>query len=144
MLRTASMRSACCGAVEWLELTQPPNFRLQISWLFFQCQRFRRSWSSTIESVEAVCLPHATDGPKSRKLHLGEYVEKSARLPSEPPYKSKIPKGGFGALWHAFLPYLSSCNERWGHRRSFRKENAGKNVQRKISPPEVVPKRECR
>ena len=20
--------------------------------------------------------------------------------------------------WHAFLPYLSSCNERWGHRRS--------------------------
>ena len=36
------------------------------------------------------------DGPKSRKLHPGAHVEKSARLPSEPPYKSKIPKGGFG------------------------------------------------
>ena len=25
---------------------------------------------------------------------------------------------GAAAPWHAFLPYLSSCNERWGHRRS--------------------------
>ena len=58
------------------------------------------------------------DGPKSRKMHYGELVVNYARLPSKPPYKSKIPKGGFGALWHAFLPYLSSCNERWGHRRS--------------------------
>ena len=35
-----------------------------------------------------------------------------------PPYKSKIPKGGFGALWHAFLLYLSSCNEKWSPRRA--------------------------
>ena len=33
------------------------------------------------------------DGPKSRKLHLGEYVAKSARLPSEPPYKKPVSKG---------------------------------------------------
>ena len=54
------------------------------------------SGRSTIESVDTVCLPHATDGPKSRKLHPGAHVEKSARLPSEPPYKSQFPKGGFG------------------------------------------------
>ena len=31
-----------------------------------------------------------------------------------------LPQGiqGAAAPWHAFLPYLSSCNERWGHRRS--------------------------
>ena len=58
------------------------------------------------------------DGPKSRKMHYGELVVNYARLPSKPPYKSKIPKGGFGALWRVFLPYLSSRKERYGHRRS--------------------------
>ena len=67
-----------------------------------------------------------------------------ARLPSEPPYKSKIPKGGFGALWRVFLRYLSSRKERYGaakqmplgcHRRSFRKENASKNEKQNDSAP---------
>ena len=95
-----------------------PTSDYKSGWLFLKCQRFRRSWSSTIESVEAVCLPHATDGPKSRKLHQCEFVEKSARLPSKPPYKSQNPKGGFGAPWHAFLLYLSPCSERWSPRRA--------------------------
>ena len=50
---------------------------------------------------------------------------------------------GAAAPWHAFLPYLSSCNERWGPRRAYRKENAGKKEKRKITPPEGVLKREC-
>ena len=43
-----------------------PTFDYKLGWLFFKCQQFRRTTSSTIESVETVCLPHATDGPKSR------------------------------------------------------------------------------
>ena len=45
---------------------------------------------------------------------------------------------GAAAPWHAFLPYLSSCNERWGPRRAYRKENARKKEKRKITPPEVA------
>ena len=37
-----------------------------------------------------------------------------------PPYKSKIPKGGFGALWRVFLRYLSSRKERYRPRRDQR------------------------
>ena len=55
-----------------------------------------------------------------------------------PPYKSKIPKGGFGALWRVFLLYLSSREERWSPRRAYRKENASKNVKLKNPPPEGV------
>ena len=36
------------------------------------------------------------DGPKSRKMHPGEHVAKSARLPSYPPYKKPASKG---RLW---------------------------------------------
>ena len=42
---------------------------------------------------------------------------------------------GAAAPWHAFLPYLSSCNERWGPRRAYRKENAGKNAKQKDHAP---------
>ena len=31
-----------------------PTSDYKLSWLFIKCRRFRRSWSSTIESVEAV------------------------------------------------------------------------------------------
>ena len=61
---------------------------------------------------------HATDGPKSRKLHYGEYVGLTHVSPPNPRIKSQNPKGGFGALWFVFLPYLSSNKERYGHRRS--------------------------
>ena len=72
----------------WFAMTvKNPTFRnhptsdKKLRWLFIKCQRFRRTWSSTIESVEAVRAPrallpamlcisvrakHATDGPKSR------------------------------------------------------------------------------
>ena len=115
--------------------------KLAKRWLFFECQRFRRTWSSTQESGgssacnrEACCKKAVlgfpaepckanttgtpSDEPKSRKMHQCEFVERYARLPSFPRIKSQNPKGGFGALWHAFLLYLSSCNERWSHRRS--------------------------
>ena len=95
-----------------------PTFDHKLSWLFFKCQRFRRSACSTHESVETVCLPHATDGPKSRKLHYGEYVGPTHVSPPNPRIKSQNPKGGFGALWRVFLRYLSSRKERYRHRRS--------------------------
>ena len=53
-----------------------------------------------------------------RKSPWGKLVGPTHVSPPSPRMKSQNPKGGFGALWHAFLPYLSSCNERWGHRRS--------------------------
>ncbi len=42
---------------------------------------------------------------------------------------------GSQSPWHAFLPYLSSCNERWGPRRACRKENAGKSAKQKSMAP---------
>ena len=73
-------------------------------------------------------------------MHPGELVVNYARLPSKPPYKSKIPKGGFGALWRVFLPYLSSRKERYGPRRAYRKENAGKYEKQKDYAPKVAGK----
>ncbi len=43
-----------------------------------------------IESVETVCLPHATDGPKSRKLHYGEYVGRKYVSPPNPRIKARF------------------------------------------------------
>ena len=98
-------------------ITQPPNFRLQIRPVILSVPTFL-SHMVQYNRVRGSSAKHATDGPKSRKLHPGAHVEKSARLPSEPPYKSKIPKGGFGALWRVFLLYLSSREERWSPRRA--------------------------
>ena len=44
-------------------------------------------------------------------------AERFAQSTSEWP--KTLPRGSNGAAapWHAFLPYLSSCNERWGARR---------------------------
>ena len=99
--------------------TQPPNFQLQIKLVILsvptnspQLEQYNR--------VRGNSAKHATDGPKSRKLHYGELVGRGHVSPPNPRIKSQIPKGGFGALWHAFLPYLSSCNERWGPRRAYR------------------------
>ena len=44
------LASACCTAVEWLALTQPPNLRPQITLVIFQCQRIRRTTCSKHES----------------------------------------------------------------------------------------------
>ncbi len=42
------------------------------------------------------------DGPKSRKMHLGEFVEKYARLPSSPYYPRGM-KGGRSPLSTPFF-----------------------------------------
>ena len=98
-----------------LNLTQPPDFRLQIRPVILsvptnspQYVRYNRVRGNSAE--------HATDGPKSRKLHYGEFVGRKYVSPPSPRIKSKIPKGGFGALWRVFLPYLSSRKERYGPR----------------------------
>ncbi len=38
------------------DLRNSPTSDYKFGWLFSKCQRIRRSWSSTTESVEAVCL----------------------------------------------------------------------------------------
>ena len=49
------LASACCGCpARTKDLCNHPTSDYKLSWLFFLCQRIRRSWSSTIESVEAV------------------------------------------------------------------------------------------
>ena len=52
--------------VENQTLHNHPTSDYKLGRLFLKCQRFRRTWCSKHESVETVCLPHATDGPKSR------------------------------------------------------------------------------
>ena len=59
------------------------------------------------ESVETVCLPHATDGPKSRKLHYGELVGPAHVSPPNPRIKARIQRAAlepFGvSFFHIFL-----------------------------------------
>ena len=130
------MRSACCapkarlqhrrrkcpwGALPWkIEIpSQPPNFRLQIKLVILPVPTFSPQSEQYNRVRGSSVLAHATGGPKSRKLHPGEFVEKSARLPSKPPYKKPESKG---RLWSplARLSPLSFV------------------VQRKMGPPEVV------
>ena len=100
-------------------------------WLFHKCQRFRRSWCTPRVLLPAM-LTHPRQGAVQRSagdkrsagadliasIALRRTRRTCARLPSFPRIKSQNPKGGFGALWHAFLLYLSSCNERWSPRRA--------------------------
>ena len=142
------------AALRWkgLHFRNHPTAEFAKPWLFYECQRFCCTWCSTQESGgssacnrEACCKKAVLgfpaepckadttgtppDEPKSRKMHQCELVGSKHVSPPNPRIKSQNPKGGFGALWHAFLQYLSSCNERYCPRRAYRKENAGKNAK---------------
>ena len=82
--------------------------------LFYKFQLFNRSTCST----ERQGNKRSAAADLIASIALRRIRRTQARLPSKPPYKSQNPKGGFGALWHAFLLYLSSCNERWSPRRA--------------------------
>ena len=99
-------------------LRSHPTSDYKLSWLFLKFQQFLCITCSTIESggssafgnelpkkggawLSGIAAKVNTTGtppggPKSRKLHLGESVGRSHVSPPKPPYKSKIPKGGFG------------------------------------------------
>ena len=112
-------------------LMQPPNFRLQITPVILKVPTISPHYVQ-YNRVRGNSAKHATDGPKSRKLHYGEYVGPTHVSHPNPRIKSQNPKGGFGALWRVFLRYLSSRKERYRPRRAYSKENAIKIVK---SPP---------
>ena len=123
-----------------LHFRNNPTARFAKRWLFYECQQFHRSWSSTQESggssacgneiaAKRRCLAfrrsrakrtpparHRTSLNRVNCTTANTYNVRTSGI--LPPYKSKIPKGGFGALWRVFLLYLSSREERWSHRRS--------------------------
>ena len=98
-------------------LMQPPDFRLQIKLVILKVSTFSPHYVQ-YNRVRGNSAKHATDGPKSRKLHQCELVGPTHVSPPNPRIKSQNPKGGFGALWRVFLRYLSSRKERYRHRRS--------------------------
>ena len=59
------LASACCGAVECLILTQPPNFRPQIRPVILSVPTFSPHMEQ-YNRVRGSSAKHATDGPKSR------------------------------------------------------------------------------
>ena len=148
-----------CGAVEWVELTQPPNFRLQIKLVILsvptnspQCVRYNRVRGNSAE--------HATDGPKSRKLHQCEHVQSRHVSPPNPRIKSQNPKGGFGTGAPpkpnevglvgrgGAAERLSFCPERQNEGCGACDDEARLSPlsffkQRKMVPPKGLPKREC-
>ena len=97
-----------------------------------------RTTSSTIESVEAVRAPrallpamlcisvraeHATDGPKSRKLHLGEFVKNTHVSPPNPRIKARFQRAAsepFGCSFPSF------CQHRKGATGGRRMPNAAR------------------
>ena len=97
-------------------LTQPPDFRPQITPVILKVPTISPHYVQYNRVRGNSVLAHATDGPKSRKLHQCEFVGLTHVSPPNPRIKSQNPKGGFGALWRVFLPYLSSRKERYGPR----------------------------
>ena len=100
-------------------LTQPPNFRPQIRPVILSASTFSPQLEQYNRVRGSSVLAHATDGPKSRKMHYGESVGRKYVSPPNPRIKKPESKG---RLWSP-LACLSSI--------SF-------FTQRKIWPPEVV------
>ena len=100
------------------DLCNHPTSDYKSGWLFFKFQQFLCITCSTIESVEAVCLHTPQTGLNRVNCITANTCRVGTSPLLSPRIKSQIPKGGFGALWRVFLPYLSSRKERYGHRRS--------------------------
>ena len=121
-------------------LRNHPTARFEKRWLFCKFQLFNRSTCSRQESggssacgneiaAKRWCLAfrrsrakrtpparHRTSLNRVNCTNANTYNVRTSGI--LPPYKSKIPKGGFGALWRVFLLYLSSREERWSPRRA--------------------------
>ena len=115
------------GAVRWngLHSRNHPTAKFAKRRLFYKFQLFNRSTCST----ERQGNKRSAAADLIASIAFGRTRRTCARLPSYPPYKSKIPKGGFGALWRVFLLYLSSREERWSRRRHQRLDAVSKSVK---------------
>ena len=90
--------------------------------------------------VRGSSAEHATDGPKSRKLHQCEFVEPRHVSPPNPRIKARFQRAAlepFGVSFFDIFLHAKkdiAVGDRW-----FRRA-AGKKVQRKISLSETVGK----
>ena len=81
------MRSACCGCPgRTKDLRNHPTSDYKLGRFFFQCQRFCRTWCSTIESVEAVRSTPRTGLNRVNCTNANTY--RVGTSPLIPPYKS--------------------------------------------------------
>ena len=139
-----------------------PTSRFAKRRLFFECQRFRRTWSSTQESGGSSacnrkarckkvvlgfpaepCKANTTgtpsDEPKSRKMHQCELVERYVRLPSFPRIKARFQRAAlepFGVSFSSIFLHEKKDGATGGRRTC---REVGKHVKQKIPPkaPEV-------
>ena len=88
----------------------------------------RRAHGSSAEHAMRDLI--ASHAPLRTRRHKARPVSTKTLTPGD--------SRGSQSPWHAFLLYLSPCSERWSPRRAFRKENASKNVQRKMESPKGV------
>ena len=89
--------------VENQTLRNHPTSDHKLGRLFFQCQRFRRSWSSTIESVEAVRSTPRTGLNRvnctrraRRKSPWGKFVGRPHVSPPSPRIKARFQRAALG------------------------------------------------
>ena len=108
----------CGGKVCTPATTQLPS--LQNLGYSLSANNFTRSWCST----ERQGNKRSAAADLIASIALRRTRRKVRTSPLLPPYKSKIPKGGFGALWRVFLRYLSSRKERYRPRRALDTQSA--------------------
>ena len=131
------LASACCTAVELMALSQPPNFRPQIRLVILSVPTFSPHYEQ-YNRVRGNSAKHATDGPKSRKLHYGEYVGPTHVSPPNPRIKARFQRAALEPFGVSFFDIFLHAKKdiATGGRRSSRASS--KNVKRKTQPPEVI------
>ena len=117
--------------------TQPPNFRLQIKLVILsvptnspQLEQYNR--------VRGNSAKHATGGPKSRKLHYGEYVGPTHVSPPNPRIKARFQRAALEPFGLSFSPIFLQTKKDMATGGRWSRRAPGKNVKSKTSPPEGV------
>ena len=85
------------------KLTQPPNFRPQIRLVILSVPTISPHYVQ-YNRVRGSSAEHATDGPKSRKLHYGEYVGPTHVSPPNPRIKARFQRAALEPFGTPFSP----------------------------------------
>ena len=125
----------CVLRVPWKieALSQPPNFRLQIKLVILsvptnspQLEQYNRVRGSSAE--------HATDGPKSRKLHYGELVGRGHVSPPNPRIKARFQRAALEPFGLSFSPIFLQTKKDGATGGRSEKRMPVKTQNRKITP----------
>ena len=114
--------------------TQPPNLRPHTTPVILKVPTFSPQLEQ-YNRVRGSSAKHATGGPKSRKLHYGEFVGLTYVSPPNPRIKARFQRAALEPFGVSFFDiFLHAKKDIATGGRWFSRE-FGKNVQRKMESP---------